>query len=81
MCYNFCNMSATIEKPATKAKREPRNLSLHIPDEEKAELKRLATESGMTLGDYVKAVVIEAIQNEDVFEMVRRKRMRQSSAD
>lgn len=49
---------------------KPRNFSIHISPETKDVLKILAKDSGMTLSQYVEAVLNETVTDKPIFKMV-----------
>ncbi len=65
---------------AAKARKEIRNLFIRIPDEVKASLKKLAKKSGMSMEAYVAAVLMEAIENQDTFMFVKKKKEQNNAA-
>jgi hypothetical protein len=46
-----------------------RNFALHITDDQKANLKRLAAASNITLTRYIEEVLNEAVAQGDLFEV------------
>ncbi len=56
-----------LESPETSLKR---SLTIKIADSEKDKIKRLAKASGISLEEYVKAVLGQAVEENDVFEVV-----------
>ena len=56
-----------------------RNFTIHLSPEQKAALKDLAKKSGMTLTEYISAVLAEATNNKDEFRLVAIKK--QSEAE
>lgn len=58
------------QNQGSKIESKRRNFSLHIPDEKKDALKKLAEASGVTLSEYVEAVLETSIKNSDVYKKV-----------
>lgn len=51
--------------------KKPRNVSLRIDPEQKAELKSLAEASGMTFSAYLETILNEAVQERPVYQPQR----------
>lgn len=51
----------------------PRNLAIHLPEDRKKQLKELAYSSGLTMTQYVEAVVNEALDHRAIFKILTRR--------
>lgn len=60
-------------------RQKPVNVSVYLPAEQKADLVSLASKSEMSLSEYVRAVLLDAIQNQDAYRLVPEKIMRDTS--